>query len=395
MNISEKITSSATVCVLAIVTSTALAGGNLISGNGLPLGEVNNKVASTAMVVKVLPSTGAPYGQTNAQWAADATKLMYSIPYDRNPFFADIEQCTVPQSGKVWLVGTASTRASCAIPYSRAMLLNFGGYSDTYPCPDSNFKPAIDQVLEDFLKRDAKTVTDSLVTSGLIPHGLKINGTQIISYDEVLKNRRFSTSLFHLKGDSSLMSSVDACVTGSSQEAVVDGFFAILNNIPVGHHTLEFTDSKGITTSALQVTVYNDRTTSPSQLIIGCSTDICGGFPQNVATINFRSASVSVSQTGLVKLNIVGLTDKITGQPIANHPFYLNFGIFQHLNAKSQFLGNFQSDANGDYKGTVKMETGDAFKFPAGTYSGFFIINDWSPQFSQFITVTNMSFAVP
>jgi hypothetical protein len=69
--------------------------------------------ASTTFAAKpagprVLPVNGNPFGQLYSEWAADFARWTYSIPYDLNPMVSGHFNCTQPQNGKVWFVGTAT-----------------------------------------------------------------------------------------------------------------------------------------------------------------------------------------------------------------------------------------------------------------------------------------------
>jgi hypothetical protein len=237
-----------TIAAIAAAASAALVLATSMAASG-----------AAATGPTVLPMTqGWVYGQTYARWAADAVKLTYSIPLSENPYFSDIGKCTVDQYGKAWFVGAASADSSCSVPLGKAIVLQFGGYSDTYPCPDPSFKPAPGQTLENFLKTDAEGIVDYYIANSQMPHGLKIDGNVVLTYQEVLSSRRVSSKLFHLTGDPSLQA-VDGCVTGGSQQAVVDGFWAMVVDVPVGIHSFEFIDGDGNTTSTLHVTIYNDR----------------------------------------------------------------------------------------------------------------------------------------
>ncbi len=242
---------------LPLGASPAPAGGTA-STTPAPAARTASTSPASTTGPTVLPMGGSPFGQKYEQWAADATKLLYSIPLANNPFLSDIGKCTVSQYGKVWFVGTKSSDASCEVPFGKAILLEFGGYVDTYPCPDPNFHPKPGQTLEKFLIKDARYIVDNyLIAPGLVPHGLKIDGNQALSHDEVLNQRRLSTKLFHLTGDLSLQA-VDSCVTGTSQEAVTDDFWAIVTDMPLGSHTLEFVDVHGVITSTIHLNIYDD-----------------------------------------------------------------------------------------------------------------------------------------
>ncbi|MEO8201374.1 MAG: hypothetical protein ABI679_12685, partial [Gemmatimonadota bacterium] len=51
---------------------------------------------------------------------------------------------------------------------------------------------------------------------------------------------RTTTPLFNFTGDPSLRTSIDGCITGTSQPAVADGFFVMLRPLSAGTHTVSF-----------------------------------------------------------------------------------------------------------------------------------------------------------
>ena len=62
---------------------------------------------------------------------------------------------------------------------------------------------------------------------------------------------RSTTPLFSFTGNPSLQTSIDPCITGSSQPAVSDGYFIIVKPLESGNHTVVFTasDVQGVHTS--------------------------------------------------------------------------------------------------------------------------------------------------
>ncbi len=183
---------------------------------------------------RVLPLDSKPFGQSYGDWAADFVRWLYSIPAARNPIFnSENTNCTQPQHGKVWFLGTANTLASCEIPKGKAVLLQLGSYVDTYPCPDPTFVPSAGQTLEAFLTVDAKFWLDTLTP---VPNNLRIDGKLIIGDPQ---KQEVTSGLFNLTGDLSLLK-YDGCITGTSQQAVVDGYWAMIVGLRPGLHKFEF-----------------------------------------------------------------------------------------------------------------------------------------------------------
>jgi hypothetical protein len=127
------------------------------------------------------------------------------------------------------------------------------GYVDDYPCPDPAWHPASGQSLEEFLTLDAKAIVDNMV-----PSELYIDDKPVVD-KTMLPKFRLSTRLFNFTGDLSLLA-VDGCVTGKKQQAVSDGWFAIIDGLKPGIHKFEFNNSKtGEIGNILKVTIGNNK----------------------------------------------------------------------------------------------------------------------------------------
>jgi hypothetical protein len=189
----------------------------------------------------VLPPNSNPFGKSYGQWGAEWWKWVYAQPFSKNPVFdATGEFCAEGQSGKVWFLagsfGGTVTR-TCAVPKGKAIFFPIYNIFNDYPCPDATFKPAPGQSLEDFLTngtgqtpgaRDlidpANPRTDFAVT---------VDGQQLSGLGEY----RATSRLAAFTGNTSLQV-IDACITGSSQLGVSDGYWIMLAPLTPGQHTL-------------------------------------------------------------------------------------------------------------------------------------------------------------
>jgi len=176
-------------------------------------------------------------------WAERIGQWIYGQPFDQNPAFDQTgADCGVDQSGPVWFIppifalpGTPrpliqNASRTCTIPEDRALLLDIGAVIDDFPCPDQSFRPAPGQSLFDFLIADVAPLLDSVNELDVT-----IDGQQI---RDVLGYRFTSTDLFEITGDLSLQTTLDPCITGSPQDAVIDGFFMMLKPLTQGAHTI-------------------------------------------------------------------------------------------------------------------------------------------------------------
>ena len=177
-----------------------------------------------------------PYGFSMVTWGERASQWMWGTPVDQNPLLDQTgADCGVNQRGPVWFIAPIagprvfSGSRSCTIPPERAILLDIGEDVNDYPCPDPSFQPAPGQSLYDFLIETDKPVMDSVNFLSVSLDGQELN--------DILSYRYISDDLFTITGDPS-MQVVDACITGSPQPAIMDGFFIMFKPLDPGEHTI-------------------------------------------------------------------------------------------------------------------------------------------------------------
>jgi hypothetical protein len=190
-----------------------------------------------------------PFGTSMERWAERLWDWVYSIPTAQNPLLDTTGvDCAVNQpDGPVWYLppvidpgGVASFTRTCTIPHGRALLMLNSGVLNDFPCPDPTFKPADGQTLFELLLAGAQGGPNSL--NG---YSLLVDGTKVL---HIFDYRETSDDLFTIKGDPSLATSLDGCVTGSNQPAVSDAMVIMLRPLPPGPHTLVYhlTDPHGV-----------------------------------------------------------------------------------------------------------------------------------------------------
>lgn len=194
----------------------------------------------------LFPKTSHPYGASLETWAERESQWIYGHPYARNPLIDQTgADCAEGQTDEhVWFLPRIagprvfSGSRQCTVPRGKAIFLEIGAYVNPWPCPDPNFRPAPGQSLYDFLRADAKAFMD-----GVTHLEVSLDGRPL---DDVLSYRFASEQLFTLDGDPSF-AQLDACVTGSPQPAVVDGFFMMFKPLEPGEHTIRVygTDVRG------------------------------------------------------------------------------------------------------------------------------------------------------
>jgi hypothetical protein len=180
-----------------------------------------------------------PFGTPMSRWAEKLWSWIFSVPTDQNPFLDTTGvDCAVNQpDGPVWYLapapgGAPSLTRSCTIPQGRAVLILLSGTFNDFPCPDPTFAPADGQSLYEFLLAGAHSGPDAVNFQNLTVDGNKLQ--RIFDYHET------SPDVFSFTGDISLQTSLDGCVTGSSQSAVTDNFVIMLRPLSSGPHTVVY-----------------------------------------------------------------------------------------------------------------------------------------------------------
>ncbi|SFS18826.1 hypothetical protein SAMN05216570_3826 [Dyella sp. OK004] len=178
-----------------------------------------------------------PFDKSIYGWADRSIQWLYAQPFDKNPFFDQTgANCGVGQDGPVWYLApiaspmmSGSLTRSCTIPRDKAILLMVGFVSDTYPCPDPNFGPAPGQSLYDFL------VADSKKYMMMMSLNVTLDGRPI---HDALDYQYISENVFSVKGDPSLQSSFDSCITTSWQPDLNNGYYMLFRPLSPGQHTI-------------------------------------------------------------------------------------------------------------------------------------------------------------
>ena len=232
-------------CVLAIAALVACDGRPQPTQLPLPPDVLASLNANENQNAILFPRTAHPYGASLAEWANRESQWIYGLPAAGNPLTDQTgAQCDVAQGGPVWFLPRIagprvfSGSRTCTIPFGKAIFLEIGAYVDPWPCPDPNFRPPPGQSLYDFLIADAKAFMD-----GVNRLDVSLDGRPL---ENVLDYRFSSEAIFTLTGDPTF-ASLDPCVTGSPQPAIVDGFFMMFKPLDRGEHVIRVfgTDVRG------------------------------------------------------------------------------------------------------------------------------------------------------
>ena len=167
--------------------------------------------------------------QLTAQW----WRWLYSIPIGVSPG-GDTSgvDCPINQQGDVWfLAGPISGfEVTCTVPADKSIVSAVYAFLDDYPCPpgiynDGSNGPGPGVRLEDFLLNDAAPYINGAMAAA------QLDGTP-------LKARRIMSRLFGFTAAADV-NTIDACVTGSPQLGVSDGYFVFIEPLSRGDHLLQ------------------------------------------------------------------------------------------------------------------------------------------------------------
>jgi hypothetical protein len=186
-----------------------------------------------------------PYGRSMETWSEKWWEWLMSVPATNNPNLSLSGDCGAGQSGPVFylpasLLGAKGVIHTCTVEYGKAVALNLSSVFNDYPCPDPSFHPAPGQSLFDFLLAGAVEANGDIVTLETTLDGVPLQ--DLLSYHFA------SDDLFYFRGDLSLQSTFDSCLTGSLQPAAVDSYFVIFKPLPPGLHaiTRRVVNAKGV-----------------------------------------------------------------------------------------------------------------------------------------------------
>ncbi len=176
----------------------------------------------------IFPIDAHPFGGSLEFWAEEWWRWVYSVPAANNPFLHPGLDSNQDQSGPVFFL-VPGNRVN-TVPRDWAIAVTTSSLLNDFPCPDPTFVPAPGQSLFDFLLEGIAPVNDAVVDVEATLDGRPLKN--LMSY------RVASDDLTFIVGDPSLQTTLDSCITGSRQAAVVDAFMFILKPLEPGDHVL-------------------------------------------------------------------------------------------------------------------------------------------------------------
>jgi len=202
---------------------------------GTPAGTGRTRVPPARAAAAPNPAPAAVaarswHGVGEADLAAQWSRWFMSIPLGVDPGSSEETgvNCGINQAGPVWFLGApsgATYERSCTLPAGKAIAMPVIGYINDYPCPDPTFQPAPGQSLDAFLHEFAAEFVDATTYKSATLDG------------KPAPIRRIASALYPFTAPASLQA-YDACVTGSPQQAVTDGYFVLVDPPAPGLHVL-------------------------------------------------------------------------------------------------------------------------------------------------------------
>lgn len=185
--------------------------------------------------VQVLSAQDSIEGRSITEWTESWFRWNFTVPASQNPALVLEADCGVGQSEPVFFVpvydGAKRYQRTCHLPASRPVLVPLWAVINDYPCPDPDFEPAPGQSLEDFLAQGAMAYNALVQDLAVTLDGEAIDPTA----------HRHTTGLFNFTADPSLVGKLpDACLQGTSQPGVSDGWWLMLS-LPPGDHVVHVT----------------------------------------------------------------------------------------------------------------------------------------------------------
>ena len=191
----------------------------------------------------VMPVNSRMHGQTYGEWAAAWYQWAYSMPADEHPLF-ELADPSAGQSGKVWFLGGTFLSTEAGPNHYLGESLD---RRVTVPAGTALFFPVMnaganelegDGTTEDELRARAALLAGLIDPDSLF---LKVDGRPAGVGDWA--DYRVQSPLFRVGPlpDGNLSQAFGYDVpAGSVGHMVTDGYYVMLNPLPVGTHTIEF-----------------------------------------------------------------------------------------------------------------------------------------------------------
>ncbi|HYV93474.1 MAG TPA: hypothetical protein VE978_17000 [Chitinophagales bacterium] len=188
------------------------------------------------LISYVFPTNAHPFGKTYGYWAGAWWRWDFTSDCASNPILdPDGSFQNQNQSGSVYFlagnIGGTAIR-NITIPAGKGIFFPLVNTLNDYPCPDTSFHPSQGESLRDFLAVGAEAIISQVDALSMT-----IDGNVLTNPFEF----RATSPLFNFTGNTDLVNCLDACITGSEQQGVGDGYWIMLKPLSPGTHVLHIT----------------------------------------------------------------------------------------------------------------------------------------------------------
>jgi hypothetical protein len=230
-----------------MVTVTVIVG--LMTG-----GFASFSCAAESANPKVYARDSVPYGRTYGEWAAAWWQWALSVPVSNHPLF-DNGNCTVEQTGPVWFLGGQFTSVTPAS-------IKLGGVNRTCTMPAGKalFFPVLN-IENSLLEDQGKTIAQlrqfpESAMDGAAKLSVVVDGHSIpnVKRDFRVQSPTFE---FTLPTDNLLTAIGEGpFAAGVYSPAVDDGYYVMLQPLPLGDHKIRFKGSVPAFSFSLDITYH-------------------------------------------------------------------------------------------------------------------------------------------
>ncbi len=230
-----------------MVTVTVIVG--LMTG-----GFASFSCAAESANPKVYARDSVPYGRTYGEWAAAWWQWALSVPVSNHPLF-DNGNCTVEQTGPVWFLGGQFTRTT-----PPSLKLNGVDRTCTIPSGKALFFPVLN-IENSLLEDPGKTIAQlrqfpESTMDGAAKLSVVVDGHSIpnVKRDFRVQSPTFE---FTLPADN-LLTAIGEGPFGADAyfPAVDDGYYVMLQPLPLGDHKIRFKASVPAFNFSLDITYH-------------------------------------------------------------------------------------------------------------------------------------------
>ena len=103
-----------------------------------------------------------------------------------------------------------------------------------------------------------------------------------------------------------------------------------------------------------------------SSALVPCTPRSCGGVAANAATFRLNDGEVGVTKDGTLSIQLNGPSDAATGAILGGRTLEVWQGVFTNAGFEGgpvNPVGTITTDHDGDYEGSVQMNSGYSFAF--------------------------------